>query len=274
LDWPECSGELTAPITAAVVGEHPLDDDAEVGEEGVGSPPEGRRGDGLLVGEYLGVGETAEAVHRRVHEGEADLGVMMLATHRRFTVDPPAATPGDAAQLLGVDMDQLARPGHLHAPDRLARDPIEMVEAVEPVANQHPMHGRGRHSDDASNAGRPQAPLRAQADDSSLLGRLGPSRRAMRAAGAILEAGHALGLVATPPDIGPVPRDVHRLGGVRHRPTGFDSLTEPVSTFGGERGVTVHRSLRCEWVSLADPHSLRRLHSLVDPVSKVRGRYS
>src|SRR5438046_78535 len=102
----------------------------------------------------------------------------------------------------------------------------------------------------------------------------GPGRRAMRTAGAILQASHALALVATPPDIGPIPRDVHRLGGVGYRPTGFDALTQPASTFRGERGVTVHRSLRCEWVSLADPHSPRRLHSLVDPVSKVHGHYS
>src|SRR5438132_4511428 len=220
------------------------------------------------------VRQTAEAIDCRVHEGVADLGLMVLAPHHRSTVGSPAATTGDAAQLLDVEMDQLARPSHLHAPDGLAGGPIEMVEAIEPVANQHPMHGRGRQPDDAGDAGRPQAPLRTQADDPSLLGRLGPGRRAMRTARAILKAGHALGRVATPPDIGPVPRDVHRRRGVRHRPTGFDALAEPESTFGGEWGVTVHRSLRCEWVSLADPHSLRRLHSLVDPVSKVRGYYS
>jgi hypothetical protein len=115
-------------------------------------------------------------------------------------VDPPVATSGDAAQLLDFEMDQLAPQAHLHVPDRLAGGPIEMVKPVKPVANQYP-DARCLQSDDAGDAGRPQAALRAQADDPSLLGRFCPGRRGMRTAGAILQAGHPLGLVATPTQI-------------------------------------------------------------------------
>src|SRR5439155_129418 len=55
---------------------------------------------------------------------------------------PPAATFGNAAELLHIEVHQLARPGHLHPTDGLARRSIELVETVEPVTNEHSVHGR------------------------------------------------------------------------------------------------------------------------------------
>jgi hypothetical protein len=61
-DGAESLIEETAAIAGAVVGDNPLDGDAVDSEEGLCSIPEGCGGGGLLVGEDLGVGESAVAV--------------------------------------------------------------------------------------------------------------------------------------------------------------------------------------------------------------------
>jgi hypothetical protein len=50
---PERSGEHRGAITAAVITKHSLDVDALVGEEALGTEPEGRSRFPLLVGEDL-----------------------------------------------------------------------------------------------------------------------------------------------------------------------------------------------------------------------------
>jgi hypothetical protein len=115
------------------------------GEEGDSPGPEGGGGDALLVIEDLGVGQAAEGVHGGVHEGVADVALTSCPGMGPGgpAVDPPPATAWYAAELLDVDVDQLAWSRPLHAPDRRPCGSIQTVEAVEAVAHQH----RGRVSD-------------------------------------------------------------------------------------------------------------------------------
>jgi hypothetical protein len=165
-------------------------------------------GAGLFVAEDLAVGDPAVGIDGGVHERVADhrLGVVL---HAMATMSSPAAAFGDAADLLDVDMDTLAGPGHLHTPDRRSRHAVEVVETVESVTHEHRVHCRSWHRDDAGDASRAQAALASQMHDSPLPRRLRARRRVTRAAGTILEPGPALGLVATP-----LP---HSLGGSSHR---------------------------------------------------------
>src|SRR3954447_17418503 len=59
----------------------------------------------------------------------------------------------------------------------------------------------------------------------------------------ILEAGHAFVAVTTPPLVRALPRNPHRLGRRRDRPTRLDQLDQTPSTFRRERSITVHESL-------------------------------
>jgi hypothetical protein len=63
----------------------------------------------------------------------------------------------------------------------------------------------------------------------------------VRAAGAILEPGQTLALVAAPPDVGPVTGDPHGVGRVSDGPAPFDPLAEQQSTCRSQTSVTVHR---------------------------------
>jgi len=55
--------------------------------------------------------------------------------------EPASPSLGDAAQLLDVDVDELARAVHLVAADR-ASSSCRVVEPVQPVAHQHRVHRR------------------------------------------------------------------------------------------------------------------------------------
>jgi hypothetical protein len=156
-------------------------------------------------------------------------------------MDAPTSTFGNPTQFLDVEMDELARSGHLDAPDGDPRGPVEVVKAVELMAHQHPMHRRGWSSHNASDAGRAEAPVLAQGDDAAFDGRTGPIRGAVRTAGAILETDQAFVLVAAPPDVGPIPRNTHGRGRMGDRPAGLDALAEQESTSRGQASVTVHQ---------------------------------
>jgi len=273
-DGVERGGEVAAAVAAAVVGQYPVDVDVVGGEERGGSGPERGCGGALFVVEDLAVGQAAVGVDRGVHERVPDLAPVTLAAHRGTAVGSPAATAWDAAQLLDVEVDQLARAGHLHAPDRFPRRPVEVVEPVDAMTGQDGVHGGGGDLDDARDAGRAKAPRAAQVQDAPLHRCLGPGGLSTRAAGTVLQAGWAFDLVAAPPDIGAVPGDPHRRRGVGDRPTSVDPLAQQQSTGRRQTSVTVQQSLRGEWVVSATPTLARRLTPTVDPVSKVHGHYS
>lgn len=119
--------------------------------------------------------------------------------------------------------------------------PVGTVEAVELMTNQDTVHSRGWSSHDASDAGRAEAPVLAQGDNAAFDGRTGPIRGAVRTAGAILETGAALVLVAAPPDVGPIPRNTHGRCRMGDRPAGLDAPAEQESTSRGQASVTVHQ---------------------------------
>jgi hypothetical protein len=83
-------------------------------------------------------------------------------------VDLPASTSGDTAELLDVEVDQLARPGHLDTADRGPGGAVQVVEAIEPAASQDPVDGGGRHLHDAGDAGWAKTLPPAQRDDPAL----------------------------------------------------------------------------------------------------------
>ena len=114
-------------VAAAVVGEHPLDLDAVALVEGDGAVEEAGDGGCLLVVEHLGVGETAVVVDGDVDVLPADsvadvagpVGVFGVVVLSAAAAHPPAGAALDAAELLDVDVEQLARSGAFVADDRL-----------------------------------------------------------------------------------------------------------------------------------------------------------
>jgi hypothetical protein len=204
----------------------------------------------LLVGEDFAVREAAVAVDRGVHVGVADPSNtgLMRGGASRAAVDFPPAAFGDAAQLLDVEMHELARSGHGDPLDRDPGHPVEMVEAVEVMADQDTVHGRRGRIHDPRDPRWAETAASTQGDDPAFQRRLGPGRRVVRPARAVLETGHALELVATPPHIGTIPGDPHRRRRMSDRPTTGDALTQQQSASGRETSVTVQQSLRCEWV--------------------------
>src|ERR1700677_3242735 len=48
-------------------------------------------------------------------------------------------------------------------------------------------------------------------------------------------------LIAPPPDIGPIPRNTHRISGMCNGPALFDPATEAKTAFWGQWSITVHR---------------------------------
>src|SRR5215210_9563798 len=100
--------------------------------------------------------------------------------------------PRDPAELLDVDMDELARSGALVAARRLE---AKAPEAPESDPGQDPRDGRLRHREDLGDlgAGEAQSPQRADRLDSLLRGSVVD---AMRGRGSIEKARISLGEVA------------------------------------------------------------------------------
>ena len=61
--------------------------------------------------------------------------------------EPVAATSGDIAELLDVDVDQVAGLAVLVAADRLAGCPVQVTEAADAAADQDGMDGGGGQPD-------------------------------------------------------------------------------------------------------------------------------
>jgi hypothetical protein len=149
-----------------VVGHQPLGDDPVICEEVQRAL--GERGDcrGGLVVVDLGVREPAAVVDDRVHVLPAD------------PPRPPSAVAGDGvaglielAQLLGVDVQQLARARPQVADYRRALGPRATRDAGAP---EHPMHRRVRPADRRLVGEPTRAPARVLtqlADPGRLLGR-------------------------------------------------------------------------------------------------------
>src|SRR5688500_14105956 len=92
---------------------------------------EPRAGAGLLVGEDLGIGQAGVVINGGVDIVIADgaaAGAVPIAgamLGRVAAIEPVAATVAQPAQLLDIDMDQLARPSSLIAADHLAGGAVQ-----------------------------------------------------------------------------------------------------------------------------------------------------
>src|SRR4051794_3171621 len=96
------------PVVLRVVGEHPLDADAVAGVEGGGAGEEAGAGGALLIAEDLGVGQPGVVI-----DGGVDVVIAQAAGRAgsgAAAVGAPAATVGDAPELLHIDVDQGAGP--------------------------------------------------------------------------------------------------------------------------------------------------------------------
>jgi hypothetical protein len=99
----------------------------------------------LLVGEHLDIAEPGGVVDADVNELPAGDSVAARVGEAVAAVaGHPVAGPQDAAELLDVDVDQLARPLALVAVGRLER--FQPAELAEPDARQDPLHRRERHA--------------------------------------------------------------------------------------------------------------------------------
>src|SRR5688572_19744847 len=103
------------PVAGAVVAEDALDADAVAAEEGNGAAEEADRGCCLFVCQHLGVREAAEVVDGDVHVLVADrVAPVALAVGEGAvvvllaTADTPASSALDAAELLDIDVHELA----------------------------------------------------------------------------------------------------------------------------------------------------------------------
>jgi hypothetical protein len=71
----------------------------------------------------------------------------------------------DAAQLLDVQVDQVAWPWVLEAADRAASRPVQPGQPVAAMADQDPMHGGGRQAEPGGDPCGTQSLTLAQPED-------------------------------------------------------------------------------------------------------------
>jgi len=104
-----------ATVRQGVVGHDAFDcRDAQRGEMRGGAPQKVGAGAGFLVGVDFGVGQPGAVVDRGVHVFVAGpgAGAGSAAFEAVTAVHPPAAVVAEPADLLDVDVDQLAGPAH------------------------------------------------------------------------------------------------------------------------------------------------------------------
>ena len=199
------------------------------------------RGDRLLVGEHLDVGQAGRVVDADVHELPADALALAggvgwrSALQATVAVDAVAgAAVGDAAELLDVDMQQLAGLTALVAIRWLGR--LEPRELAQPDPQQDRRDGRERHRQ-AERDLRARHPQPAQPhDDLNELVRRAVRDRPRRR-GAVQQPGLALGPVALDPLRAGALAHSGRLGGLRSRPPLLEHPSTIVSRPFGPSGA-------------------------------------
>lgn len=142
-------------------------------------------------------------------------------------------------ELLDVDVDQFTGVVGVDASDDPAGRAVHPSEPVHAVANQDPVHGRGGDLDDAGQAGRSEATGPTQVDDPALHPGWRLMRTGMGPARAVPEPVGALSQIATPPFVGALTGDVHRLRRRGDRPTVSNPQAEPKPTFRGQGSISV-----------------------------------
>lgn len=134
----------------------------------------------------------------------------------RAAVSAPAATVGDAPDLLDVDVDQFAGSIALVA-HRVAGGPVQVVQPRPAVAGQYRIHRGGGHAQPPGQLMRAQLAGRALGHDLALAGAAGAPRRAVRPVRAVVQPRPAFGAVAPQPPVGTRARHALHVGRARRR---------------------------------------------------------
>jgi hypothetical protein len=223
--------EPVGDVAGAVVRHDGEDLDAAVLEPSDRASEKAGGGRGSLVRQNLGVGQAGGVVYGDVDELPADASGVLST----IAGDAMADT-ADAAQLLDVDVDQLARAIPLIPDDRLFE--LQALETRQAVASQ-----------DASDRGRAQAQPNCDlgARVSSLSQTqylLNPIRVGLsghpKGSGAAIDQGRLAGLFESPlPLEGRPPGYTGRRGGPSHRHPSQDSSDQQHSTPRGNSGILV-----------------------------------
>ncbi len=132
-----------------------------------------------------------------------------------------SAAVGDAAQLLHVDMQQVAGGGVLVA-QPAPGDAVQAVEAVQPEAAEHGVDGGAGDPERPGDAVRPEPLTAAHGADALLERGCGAARVGARSGAAVPEPGHALLAVAAPPPGDRRTRNPEAPRNLRLRPAGLD----------------------------------------------------
>ena len=132
-------------VGGAVVGHHPLDPDPVRLVVGDSPFQEADRGDGLLVGEDLDVGDPGRVIDTDVDVLPAGRTSGMVRARLMAPVagDPVSDAAADPSELLDVNVEQLTRSLALVAVRRLGR--LQTGELAEPDPGQHRGDRRERH---------------------------------------------------------------------------------------------------------------------------------
>jgi hypothetical protein len=198
-------------VAEVVVGHHRLDAlDPVRGERGRGSGKEAGAGGAPFIGQDLGVGQPGVVIDEGVDVVVADAGSFLgTAAANGASVGAPAATVGEAADLLDVHVDQLAGVvllvtdrGGLGGADHLPGHRVALAQVRHLVTAQDPRHRSGR---DAQLVADPvlSAPLLFTAGQHRLLHRRrGAPGRAARSRGTVSEPCLALGVEPGQPAVG------------------------------------------------------------------------
>jgi len=230
-----------AAVARPVVGHHPLDGHAHRGERLDRPPEEPDAGGALLIAEDLDVGHPCRVVDGDVAVLPSELLRVVVAG---VLAGDPVARPIEAAQLLDVDVDELARVAPAVAVGRLRR--LESPQAVQADAPEHDAHRGGRHSELSGDARSGPAQAAELLDERLPLGR-GLGRAPLGGGGPV---GHGLtGVPAPQPAIGRSLGDAGCFGRLGDRPAFLSDAAAHVGSLAGqEAGATVqlHRgSLGC-----------------------------
>jgi hypothetical protein len=167
------------------------------GVPGRGAGQEAGGGVFSLVGEDLGVSQPGVIIEGGVQVAVAQDGLAVAGAPGRGdgglevvlaglpAVDAPSAAVGDVAELLDVDVDQLAGPLALVAADGQPGTAVQVRQARAAVAAQDRVDGRRRQVQPGPDPGRARAPGEPQADDPPLGLLRRPCRAAPRPGGAV-----------------------------------------------------------------------------------------
>jgi len=239
-----------------VVGHHPLDARAVVGEEGRRVAQEAHRGRRSLIGVDADEGQAGRIVDGNVEVVVAHATVAAAGARPQHAV---TAAVGHPAQLLDVDVDQLVGP-LTDVAQRRAGQAIGMRQAADTVAAQDAIHGRARVAQQRPQTVRPDPQPTAQAQDAAHAALVQGARRASWSRRAILEAGQPLGSIAAQPLVGGGATHAERLGGDRRRPAlDQDPINQQPPAKGRQPGGTMeHESPPSVW-SFDNPKPSRGL---------------